>query len=248
MIHIIRFAGELNVFHYCHSSEEVGGEGRRGCRRRPPRWRGRRRPALSREPTLSLPVRESRDARRLRLTRSVRVCVSCVIPGRSPTSRAVPRSRARRQSRAGLASQLECVCRAPADSEHHSYAAADGSADRRAYCLRAHGECDRSLHARARHTVLFRGARENRHPILNSPWTAWMSVLRCGDGFEEATVVFLTGFVHVSSLLINSVGWQLCARSSAENHVMNWDSYREPLKPNMSAYVVVNELLNINLR
>ncbi|CAH0715578.1 unnamed protein product, partial [Brenthis ino] len=31
MIHIIRFAGELNVFHYCHSSEEVGGEGRRGC-------------------------------------------------------------------------------------------------------------------------------------------------------------------------------------------------------------------------
>lgn len=33
MIHIIRFAGELNVFHYCHSSEEVGGEGRRGCRR-----------------------------------------------------------------------------------------------------------------------------------------------------------------------------------------------------------------------
>lgn len=35
MIHI-RFAGELNVFHYCHSSEEVGGSGRRAGGR-PPR-------------------------------------------------------------------------------------------------------------------------------------------------------------------------------------------------------------------
>ncbi|CAH2048624.1 unnamed protein product, partial [Iphiclides podalirius] len=54
MIHIIRFAGELNVFHYCHSSEEVGGEGRRGCRRRSPRGTA----LLSRPPTLSLSVRE----------------------------------------------------------------------------------------------------------------------------------------------------------------------------------------------
>ncbi|CAF4917564.1 unnamed protein product [Pieris macdunnoughi] len=38
MIHIIRFAGELNVFHYCHSSEEVGGAGRR--RFTPARFRG----------------------------------------------------------------------------------------------------------------------------------------------------------------------------------------------------------------
>lgn len=72
MIHIIRFAGELNVFHYCHSSEEVGGEGRRGAGGGP-------RAALSRSPTLSPPARESRDALRLRLTHSVAVRV-CVCP------------------------------------------------------------------------------------------------------------------------------------------------------------------------
>lgn len=78
MIHIIRFAGELNVFHYCHSSEEVGGEGRRGAGGGP-------RAAFSRSPTLSPPARESRDALRLRLTHSVavRVCVPSVIRLRS---------------------------------------------------------------------------------------------------------------------------------------------------------------------
>lgn len=141
MIHIIRFAGELNVFHYCHSSEEVGGEGRRGWRRRPPRAT----PALSRSPTLSLLVRESRDAIRLRLKHSVRVCVlsrdprpepdrdTCSAPGSAP----VPTQYLLKTRRAVL---LEFG---------NSYAAVYGSADRRAYCLRTHGECDRSLHARA---------------------------------------------------------------------------------------------------
>lgn len=54
MIHVIRFAGELNVFHYCHSSEEVGGEGRRGCQRSPPRG------SQSRADTLAADTREPR--------------------------------------------------------------------------------------------------------------------------------------------------------------------------------------------
>lgn len=78
MIHIIRFAGELNVFHLLSFIEEVGGEGRRGAGGAP-------RAVLSRSPTLSLPARESRDARRLRLTHlvAVRVCVPSVIRRRN---------------------------------------------------------------------------------------------------------------------------------------------------------------------
>ncbi|CAH2096226.1 unnamed protein product [Euphydryas editha] len=146
MIHIIRFAGELNVFHYCHSSEEVGGEGRRGCRRRPPRAT----PALSRSSTLSLLVRESRDARSLRLTHSVRVCV----PSRDPRSEP-DRATCSAPGSASSATRQLASCRRSckrtrcgASELGNSYAAADGSADRRAYCLRTHGECDRSLHAR----------------------------------------------------------------------------------------------------
>lgn len=150
----------------------IGGSGRRGAARVPAAA-----PALTRS---AAPGTQSRADTLVASTREPRCTSSpldsfgpcvCVLrdPRPEPDEPCSARSRARRQSRAGLASQLECVCRAPADREHHSYAAADGSADRRAYCLRAHGECDRSLHARARHTVLFRGARENRHPILNSP-------------------------------------------------------------------------------
>lgn len=82
MIHIIRIAGELNVFHYCHSSEEVGGEGRRG-------GGGAPRLVFSRSPTLSLLARESRDARRLRLTHliAIRVCVPSRCRDRSSWSR-----------------------------------------------------------------------------------------------------------------------------------------------------------------
>lgn len=146
MIHIIRFAGELNVFHYCHSSEEVGGEGRRGCRRRPPRAT----PALSRSPTLSLLVRESRDARSLRLTHSVRVCVPSrdprPEPDRATCSAPGSASSATRQLASCFRSCKRTRC--GASELGNSYAAGDGSADRRAYCLRTHGESDRS-HASA---------------------------------------------------------------------------------------------------
>lgn len=60
MIHIIRFAGELNVFHYCHSSEEVGGE----VGARVPAAFPARSSVLSRPPTLSPLVRGSSDASR----------------------------------------------------------------------------------------------------------------------------------------------------------------------------------------
>ncbi|OWR44989.1 hypothetical protein KGM_202737 [Danaus plexippus plexippus] len=78
MIHIIRFAGELNVFHYCHSSEEVGGAGRRVLAAAP----ALRRQSVARRHS-RCPVHERRDATCLRLTHSIRVCVPS-IRGRSP--------------------------------------------------------------------------------------------------------------------------------------------------------------------
>lgn len=139
MIHIIRFAGELNVFHYCHSSEEVGGEGRRGCRRRPPAL-------LSRSPTLSPPARESRDARSLRLTHSVavRVCVPSVIRDRSPCeSRAVLPLRVHRILRPGATSAAvpEPVASTPEPAETAQLTGAPPA------CERTVSAIDQCMHA-----------------------------------------------------------------------------------------------------
>lgn len=146
MIHVIRFAGELNVFHYCHSSEEVGGEGRRGCQRSPPRG------SQSRADTLAADTREPRctsptpDA----FVRGPCVCVPspCSISELVDPRAVSPASSTARSLRSSAAGNL-----APLAAQRDTYdsrSPADGSADRRRdYCLRTHGECDRSLHARA---------------------------------------------------------------------------------------------------
>lgn len=110
---------------------------------------GAPRAVLSREPTLSPPTRESRDARCLRLTHSIaiRVCVpspysrSELVEPRAVPSHPVhqepagqpwsPRPAAQHQRDTGIS-------RSTADAQLIS---------RRNYRLRTHGECDQSLHA-----------------------------------------------------------------------------------------------------
>lgn len=195
MIHIIRFAGELNVFHYCHSSEEVGGEGRRGCRRRPPAL-------LSRSPTLSPPARESRDARSLRLTHSVavRVCVPSVIRDRSRSSC---------ESRAVLLKRVHPrILRLGRSSTAHpvEHAGADGSADRApAACERTVSAVDHCMHALDITLRVYFESLAKRLPMDRC--TRLVDHHR--DGCQRLTISpGIASIFHVSSpaVLINSVG------------------------------------------
>lgn len=134
----------------------IGGSGRRGEARVPA---ATPRAALSRSPTLSPPARESRDARRLRLTHSVavRVCVPSVIRYRSSIEqRAVPPQPVPLLGSIGPSpATVVPVLLTPLPKAQLTGVSA-------AYERTV--SADRSLHARARHrfTCLFRVARKIR--------------------------------------------------------------------------------------